>query len=188
MTINVARCRNRRVPQRPRDRHDVHTLVDKERCEQMSETVQAIEWKIVLFTELTKPEIRCAVLHRFTVPFSIEPVGLNPLVSEFKRLLVLFCLVLFQHIHDFLRKFESSLRLTGFSGVGINAFLRSIIARSADADDVVLEVHIFPFQSQHLTTAETAVDHQVEECAVLQGLIVQQRKKFLHLFVRIDLI
>ena len=75
----------------------------------MSETMQAVEWKIVLFAELTKPEIRCAVLHRFTVPFSIEPVGLNPLVSEFKRLLVLFCLVLFQHIHNLLREFERSL-------------------------------------------------------------------------------
>ena len=52
----------------------------------MSEAVQTIERKIVLLAEFTEPEIRSAVLHRQTVPFSVEPVGLHPLVTAFESL------------------------------------------------------------------------------------------------------
>ena len=98
----------------------------------------------MLLTKLTEPEVRRAVLHGFTIPLDIQTVCLHPLVTAFESLLVLFSLVLPQHIHDLLRKFQRSLRLACFGGVGVNAFLRRVVACAADADDVVLEIHIFP--------------------------------------------
>ena len=75
----------------------------------MSETVDTIKWQTVLFAELIQPKIRRSVLHRLTVPFGVEPVRFYSLITVFQRLLVLFRLVLFQHIHNLLRKFKASL-------------------------------------------------------------------------------
>lgn len=60
-------------------------------------------------------------------------------------------------------KFQRALRLLSFSGVGVSAALFGIVARAFNADDVVLEINVFPFQSEKLSPAESAVDRQREK-------------------------
>ena len=141
----------------------------------VTKTVDTIKWQSVLIAELVQPKIQRSVLHRLAVPFGVEPVGFNPLIAVFQRLLVLFRLVLLQHIHNLLRKFKASLRLFGLGSVGVNALFSSIIRSSANVYDISFKVHIFPLKPQHFDPSETAVNHKVEESTVFQRLAVQKR-------------
>lgn len=55
-----------------------------------------------------------------------------------------------------------------------------IIGRSLDADDVILKVDVFPFKTEHLTSAKSAVCDKEEESSVLRILSVDSNQELCH--------
>lgn len=114
---------------------------------------------------------------RLAIVFCKEPVRFYPLVAPFECLAVLVLPQLFEQVHYELWEFECSLRCFGFSSVGIHTATRGIVGCAADADRVVLEVHVFPFKSEHFAPAETAVRDEEEKRAVFVRFVVDLREQ-----------
>ncbi len=106
----------------------------------MSKGVYIKETEIVFFTEFFEPEIRCIVVHRSAVPLYKQAVIVLPFRAELLTFLVLFCFILTEQVHDALRKFQRTLRLLCFGGVGVDAFRSGVITCPADADNIMLPV------------------------------------------------
>ena len=64
----------------------------------MTKAVNVAEAEAVFLAELRKPEVRCIVVHRKSVPLDEQPVRINPLVSGLFAVSVLLRLELPEHI------------------------------------------------------------------------------------------
>ena len=116
----------------------------------MSQGVNVTETEIVFFTEFFEPEIRCVVVHRSAVPLYEQAVIVLPFRAELYTLLVLFRFILTEQVHDALRKFQRTLRLLRFGGIGVDALRSGIVGSSADADNAVVPVNILSLQAEHI--------------------------------------
>lgn len=95
----------------------------------MSQGVNVTETEIVFFTEFPEPEIRCVIVHRFTVSLNEKAVIVHPFRAEPFTFCVLLVLVLTEHIHNALRKFQGTLRLLRFCGVGVDTLFSTRFER-----------------------------------------------------------
>ena len=143
----------------------------------MPDAVQTVKRQTVLFAERFQPLVGHTVEHRLAGVLGEQPVRIHPFAAHSLCLFVLRCFVFFQHIHDRLRELHRTLRAFRLGGVRIEPYARYIIRCSTYPDDIMLKVHIFPFQPHELAPAESAVDRQHKEHPVLQRLAVDQRKQ-----------
>ena len=130
----------------------------------------------VLLAKLLEPEVGSIAVHRASVPLDEQMVVVLPLVAHTGALFVLFLSQLPQHIHNVLRVLLRSLGLLCFRCVGIDTFLCRVVGSSADFYRVVLKIHIFPFQSEQLTAAVSAVNSELEEHPELCRNILSVKK------------
>lgn len=134
----------------------------------------------VLLAKLFEPEVGSIVVHRASVPLDEQTVVVLPLVAHAGALFVLFLSQLPQHIHNVLRVLLRSLGLLCFRCVGIDTFLCRVVGSSADFYRVVLKIHVFPFQTEQLTAAVSAVNSELEEHPGDLNIVVYSAYKLYH--------
>ena len=138
------------------------------------------ESESVVLAEVSEPAVWSLRIHWLSVPFYKQSVVINPLRTYSLCFTKLFYSEVLEQVHYKLWEFYRSLGAFGLCCVCVNSLCFGILGCSFHSYNIVGEVNILPFQTEHFASSESAVHSKHNIQPVLQRFSFESLENLLY--------